>query len=94
MVSKPLNHLQIKALRPTGSRQTKSCGDGLYLIVEPIHKAKNGKSFIGRMRFPPTKDGKQVDTRIGKFGDGVNEWSCAYRSLQFDTETTPFPSLS
>ena len=21
------------------------------------------------------KDGKQVDTRIGKFGDGVNEWS-------------------
>ena len=75
MVAKPLNHIQIKALRPTGSRQTKSCGDGLYLIVEPIHKAKNGKSFIGRMRFPPTKDGKQVDTRIGKFGDGVNEWS-------------------
>jgi len=75
MVSKPLNHIQIKALRPTSTRQTKSCGDGLYLIVEPIQKAKNGKSFIGRMRFPPTKDGKQVDTRIGKFGDGVNEWS-------------------
>ena len=27
------------------------------------------------MRFPPTKDGKQIEVRIGKFGDGVYEWS-------------------
>jgi len=74
-VDKPLNHLQIKALQPTGSRQKKRCGDGLFLIVEPKHKSKNGKSFVGYMRFPPTKDGKQIETRIGKFGDGVNEWS-------------------
>ena len=75
MGKQPLNHLQIKRLQPTGKKQKLACGDALYLIVEPIHKSKNGKSFSGIMRFPPTKDGKQIEVRIGKFGDGVNEWS-------------------
>ena len=75
MVATPLNHKQIQALQPTDKRQKKSCGDSLFLVVEPKHKSKNGKSFIGVMRFPPTKDGKQIEVRIGKFGNGLNEWS-------------------
>ena len=75
MVAKPLNHKQIQALEPTDKRQKKSCGDSLFLVVEPKHKSKNGKSFIGVMRFPPTKNGKQIEVRIGKFGNGLNEWS-------------------
>ena len=74
-MDKPLNHAQVKAFQPTNRREKKRCGDGLFLIVEPKHKSKNGKSFVGYMRFPPTKDGKQIEVRIGKFGDGVNEWS-------------------
>jgi len=75
MGNKPLNHLQIKALQPTAKKQKIACGDSLFLIIEPIHKSKNGKSFSGIMRFPPTKVGKQIEIRIGKFGDGVNEWT-------------------
>jgi hypothetical protein len=48
----PLTDSQVRSLPPGTKRQKKSCGDSLYVVVEPISKG-GGKSFIGITRFPP-----------------------------------------
>ena len=70
----PLTDSQIRALKATDKRQKASCGDSLCLLVEPINKG-GGKSFVGRMRFPPGRDNPVVDVRIGVYGKGPGKWS-------------------
>ena len=72
-----LSDLDIKRLPITDNRYRKSVGSGLYVVVEPI-KGKNsssGKSFVGIMRFPPSRKGKQFDVRIGVYGKGMGKVS-------------------
>jgi len=69
-----LSDSQVRALKATDKRQKKSCGDSLFLVVEPIAKG-GGKSFVGRMRFPPGRGNPVVDVRIGVYGKGVGKWS-------------------
>ena len=58
------------------SRQSRnvSVGDSLFLVIESASRG-GGKSFEGRMRFPPGRQGKQVPVRIGVYGKGVGKWS-------------------
>jgi len=70
----PLTDSQIRAYKATDKRQKPSCGDSLFLVVEPISKG-GGKSFAGRMRFPPGRDNPVVDVRIGVYGKGPGQWS-------------------
>ena len=73
----PLTDSQIRALPPGTKRQKKSCGDSLYVVVEPISKG-GGKSFIGITRFPPrspNNGGKWIEVRIGPYGKGTGKWS-------------------
>lgn len=70
----PLSDSEIRAFPVTDKRQKKSCGDSLFLIVEPINKG-GGKSFVGRVRFPPGRANPVVDVRIGVYGKGTGKWS-------------------
>ena len=73
----PLTDSQLRALPPGTKRQKKSCGDSLYVVVEPISKG-GGKSFIGITRFPPrspNNGGKWIEVRIGPYGKGTGKWS-------------------
>ena len=73
----PLTDSQVRALPPGTKRQKKSCGDSLYVVVEPISKG-GGKSFIGITRFPPrspNNGGKWIEVRIGPYGKGTGKWS-------------------
>ena len=70
----PLTDSEIRAFPVTDKRQKKSCGDSLFLIVEPISKG-GGKSFVGRVRFPPGRANPVVDVRIGVYGKGTGQWS-------------------
>ena len=45
-----LTDSEIRAFPVTDKRQKKSCGDSLFLIVEPISKG-GGKSFVGMVRY-------------------------------------------
>ena len=72
---KSITDLQIKQLKPKEKKQKISLGDALYLFIEPVHKASNCKRFVGITRFPPTKDGKQMEVGIGLYGKGYNQWS-------------------
>jgi hypothetical protein len=65
---------QVRSFTATEKRQKQSCGDSLFLVVEPISKG-GGKSFVGRMRFPPGRKSPVVDVRIGVYGKGVGKWS-------------------
>ena len=56
----------IRALLPTSKRQVLSCGNSLFLVIEPVAKG-GGKSFIGRLRFPPGRSGLQIEIRIGTY---------------------------
>ena len=67
----PLTDLQIKNLKAGEKRQKKSVGNSLFVLVEPKHKAKNTKSFVGQMRWK----NKQIEVRIGVYGKGHNQWS-------------------
>ena len=75
MGAKPYTDLQIRQAKAQQGRQKLPCGDGLYLIVESISRAANSKSFIGRIRFPYTRTGKQIEVRIGVYGKGINQYS-------------------
>jgi len=68
----PLNDLEIKRLPIREKRYKQSVGDGLYVIVEPLEnkKSSRGKSFVGNMRYPAGRKGKQIDIRIGVYGKG------------------------
>jgi len=69
-----LSDSQIRAYKATDKRQKESCGDSLFLLVEPISKG-GGKSFVGRIRFPPGRTSPVVDVRIGVYGKGTGKWS-------------------
>ena len=64
----------IRALIPTEKRVLHSCGNSLFLLIEPLAKG-GGKSFIGRLRFPPGRSGKQIEIRIGVYGKTSGKWS-------------------
>jgi len=70
----PLSDSKIRALVPRDGRYRVADGEGLCVIVEPVHKG-GGKSFVGRWRFPPGRQGKQGDYRIGVYGKGVGQWT-------------------
>ena len=70
----PLSDSEIRSFQATDKRQKASCGDSLYLVVEPDQKG-GGKSFIAKTRFPPGRQGKWVEVRIGKYGKGVGRMS-------------------
>ena len=69
-----LSDSQVRSLKATEKRQRPSCGDSLFLVVEPLSKG-GGKSFVGRMRFPPGRKSPVVDVRIGVYGKGPGQWS-------------------
>ena len=56
-----LNDAQVKAEKPGTNRRRVSDGGGLLLEIDPA----GGKYWLWRHRYPPTKDGKQQDYRIG-----------------------------
>ena len=72
-----LSDSQVKAVKAGPRRQNVSVGDSLFLVIEPFRDngKGGGKSFEGRMRFPPGRKGKQVPVRIGVYGKGVGKWS-------------------
>lgn len=70
----PLSDSQVRSLKPGDKRQSKSVGDSLILVIEPVAKG-GGKSFEGRMRFPPGRQGKQIPVRIGPYGKGPGQWT-------------------
>ena len=73
----PLSDSEVRALTAGDKRKKKSCGDSLYVVVEPKSKG-GGKSFIGITRFPPRSPqngGKWVEVRIGPYGKGVGKWT-------------------
>lgn len=59
----PLTDAQVKAEKSGDRRRRISDGGGLLLEVDPA----GGKYWIWRHRYPPTKDGKQQDYRIGPY---------------------------
>ncbi len=65
-----LSDSELRSLQATEKRYKKSCGDSLFVVVEPISKG-GGKSFVGRRRFPPGRKSPLVDVRIGVYGKGV-----------------------
>ena len=75
MKGKPVTDLQIRQAKASEKRQRLACGGSLYVMVEPISKASNSKSFIGNIRFPSGRKGKQIEVRIGAYGKGVNQYS-------------------
>ena len=70
---KVYNDLEVRQAKNTDKRQVLAVGDGVFVIVEPVKEVINnftGKSFIGKCRFPPNRQGKQIDIRLGKYGRG------------------------
>ena len=74
-LAKTYTDLQIRnfQLPPNGKRVRLPVGESVYVVVEPVKNPNNnyvGKSFIGRCKFPPSRQGKQIDIRLGKYGIG------------------------
>ena len=61
-------------MTPGDKRVVKSVGDSLFLVMESASKG-GGKSFTGRTRVPPGRNGKQVEVRIGVFGKRYDQWT-------------------
>ncbi len=74
MAQNLLSDTQLKAIRAVDKRQNISAGHALFVVIESLTKG-GGKSFVGRTRFPPGRDGKQVEVRIGVYGRGPGQWS-------------------
>ena len=55
----PLSDSQVKAEQAGLRRRNVSVGDSLFLVIESATRG-GGKSFEGRMRFPPGRQGKQA----------------------------------
>jgi integrase len=79
----PLSDSQVRALKAGDRRQSKSVGDSLILVIESVARG-GGKSFEGRMRFPPGRQGKQVPVRIGPYGKGLGKWSLKEAREEWD----------
>ena len=58
-----LTDAQVKAAKPQSKRHRISDEGGLLLEVDPA----GGKYWLWRHRYPPTKNGKQQDYRIGPY---------------------------
>lgn len=69
-----LTQKQIQSLVPKEKRQQFGCGDGLNIIIEPVHKG-GGKSFEGRYRMKVNEMTKQIPVRIGVFGTKPGQYS-------------------
>ena len=82
-----LSDSEVRSFKATEQRQKKSCGDSLFLVVEPISKG-GGKSFVGRIRFPPGRKSPVVDVRIGVYGKGVGQWSLRQASEEWSAIRT------
>jgi len=59
----PLTDAQVKAEKPGATRRRVSDDGGLLLEIDP----GGGKYWIWRHRYPPSKNGKQQDYRIGPY---------------------------
>ena len=79
----PLSDSQVRALKAGERRQSKSVGDSLILVIESVARG-GGKSFEGRMRFPPGRAGKQVPVRIGPYGNGLGKWTLKEAREEWD----------
>lgn len=79
----PLSDSQVKAEQAGPRRRNVSVGDSLFLVIESVSRG-GGKSFEGRMRFPPGRQGKQVPVRIGVYGKGVGKWSLKEARVEWD----------
>jgi len=79
----PLSDSQVRALKAGERRQSKSVGDSLILVIESVARG-GGKSFEGRMRFPPGRAGKQVPVRIGPYGKGLGKWTLKEAREEWD----------
>ena len=79
----PLSDSQVRALKAGEPRQSKSVGDSLNLVIESVARG-GGKSFEGRMRFPPGRAGKQVPVRIGPYGKGLGKWTLKEAREEWD----------
>jgi len=84
MDNKPVTDKQIKEARPADKRRRISCGESLYIMIEPISKAANSKSFVGNIRFPRGRKGKQIEVRIGAFGEGNNRYNLKKAKDEWD----------
>ena len=62
------------AISPTSKRQQFGCGDGLNVVIEPIHKG-GGKSFEGKFRMKVNGQTKQIPVRIGVFGTKTGQYT-------------------
>jgi len=69
-----LTYQTIKNTLPSEQLQTLNCGTGnsLFLIISKI-KQGGTKNFVGKTRFPPTKDGKQIPVYLYSFGNDVGQ---------------------
>ena len=79
----PLSDSQVKAEKAGPRRRNISVGNSLLLVIESESRG-GGKSFEGRMRFPPGRKGKQVPVRIGVYGKGVGKWSLKEAKDEWD----------
>ena len=79
----PLSDSQVRALKAGPRRQSKSVGDSLILVIESETRG-GGKSFEGRLRHPPGRQGKQVPVRIGPYGKGPGKWSLKEAREEWD----------
>ena len=78
-----LSDSQVKALKAGPRKQNVSVGDSLLLVIESETRG-GGKSFEGRLRFPPGRQGKQIPVRIGVYGKGVGKWSLREAREEWD----------
>ena len=73
LLNKIYTDLQIRQKKPTNKRQVLPVGESVFVVIEPIKKVINnyvGKSLIGKMKYPPSRQGKSIDVRLGKYGKG------------------------
>tara|TARA_Y100001968_G_scaffold65192_1_gene55877 strand:- start:3930 stop:6119 length:2190 start_codon:yes stop_codon:yes gene_type:complete len=84
MKRKFVTDLQIKEAKATDKRRRLACGRSLYVMIEPISKALNSKSFIGNIRFPSGRKGKQIEVRIGTYGKGINQYTLKQARDEWD----------
>ncbi len=72
-MKKVYTDIEVNQFKPTNKREVLAVGEGVFVIVEPIKNPINnfiGKSLIGKCRFPPSRQGKQIDIRLGLYGKG------------------------
>ena len=84
MKFKSITDLQIRQARASEKRRRLACGRSLYVMIEPVSKASNSKSFIGNIRFPSGRQGKQIEVRIGTYGKGKNQYSLKEARIEWN----------